>query len=1107
MEYTNDITKYIVMKDGVQFNVLESGDISTIEKNSILINLLQGNNLEGSCSNIYLRIFSEDEIYYTKLIGINSPSKFYVKDNQVYYKGVFRNIEYLVVLTVIENMWFWNIELQNLTNEKTKVDIIYGQDVAIAHKNSVRNNEAYVCQYLDHKVFKNNSGYTVCTRQNQGIPHYLQQGSISKNIAYSTDGFQFFGLDYKVTNIPNALLSESLDNRNYQYEFAYTALQSEKVELVDKESFCFYGLFADNIPEVTESIRFETEIYQNYKSIKIEEIDTSNFNKLDLKINFNNLLTSQIFSDEELMDLYPEKRHIEQENGKILSFFTGDSNHVVLKTKEALVERPHGHMIITGNNMYVKEEIISSTNYIFGVFNSHVVVGNTNFHKLTSNLRNPLNVAKISGQRIFIEIDGEYKLLGVPSVYELGINYAKWIYKIPNDIITIVSMVCVNSPELILKVKTKSGKKYNFIVTNHVVLGGNEYEHPFTVNRKDNLLEFIPDKNAFCVSKYPKLKYKMIINEEFTLNNDSIFYQDLKSRNEVLVNLCFTNTNSINIITQGCINGESIIEHSYDLKENYQDYLLYIKKAINNFHLMIDNDDLVSVVDKFNDLVIWYTHNALIHYASPHGLEQYNGAAWGTRDVCQGPVEFFLATHKFDVVRDILLKVYSHQFIQNGDFPQWFMFDKYFSIQARDSHGDIIVWPLRTLAVYLLSTNDFSILNEEVCFTDLDKAEYTEEKATVLNHVIKEIQAIKNSFIPGTHLSCYGGGDWDDTLQPANKELTKSMVSGWTTALTFEAIELFSLAIKEFNKDLSEEYQELATLIKEDYLKFIVKDNIPSGFILFENDDIKYMLHPEDKQSGLNYRLLPFNQGIIGELFDKKQAEDYCEIIDKYLKHPDGVRLMDKPVQYKGGINTYFTRAETAANFGREIGLLYIHAHIRYVEAMAKLGKAEEAFKNLLLINPINIQDEVPNALRRQSNTYFSSSDANFYDRYEAQNDFDKVRNGEIGVKGGWRIYSSGPGIYINQLITNILGVKVINGQLVIDPVLPKKLHRLIFTYQFEGKNIEITYHVKQHKIRKVSVNNKVIELKKLKNKYRDAGIIIDKDLLNLHINTIVIYM
>ena len=43
----------------------------------------------------------------------------------------------------------------------------------------------------------------------------------------------------------------------------------------------------------------------------------------------------------------------------------------------------------------------------------------------------------------------------------------------------------------------------------------------------------------------------------------------------------------------------------------------------------------------------------MIHLTVPHGLEQFSGAAWGTRDVCQGPVEFLLALeHDGTVKRD-----------------------------------------------------------------------------------------------------------------------------------------------------------------------------------------------------------------------------------------------------------------------------------------------------------------------------------------------------------------------------------------------------------------------------------------------------------------------
>ena len=257
----------------------------------------------------------------------------------------------------------WQIDLDNISKDDIEVDVFYGQDVAIANKNNVRNNEAYVCQYLDHKVFETKLVIRLY-KAKSGQAHFLQQGSLSKTVAYSTDGFQFFGLDFKVTNLPSAMLKEQLENRNYQYEFAYAALQSEKISIKDKASFCFYGLFVEDMPEVVNEIKFIDEIKRNYQDIDIKQITDDKFSKLELKINFNDVLNSQNLTTEEIDELYPEKRHIEKENKEVLSFFYGDSSHVILKSKELLVERPHGHILITGDNLFIKENIISTTNYI-----------------------------------------------------------------------------------------------------------------------------------------------------------------------------------------------------------------------------------------------------------------------------------------------------------------------------------------------------------------------------------------------------------------------------------------------------------------------------------------------------------------------------------------------------------------------------------------------------------------------------------------------------------------------------------------------------------------------------------------------------------------------
>ena len=80
--------------------------------------------------------------------------------------------------------------------------------------------------------------------------------------------------------------------------------------------------------------------------------------------------------------------------------------------------------------------------------------------------------------------------------------------------------------------------------------------------------------------------------------------------------------------------------------------------------------------------------------------------------------------------------------------------------------------------------------------------------------------------------------------------------------------------------------------------------------------------------------------------------------------------------------------------------LMYVHAHIRYIEAMAVMGMADAAFQGLLAVCPILPQRDVPAALPRQANAYSSSSDAAFMDRWEASRHFGWIRSGRVGLQG-----------------------------------------------------------------------------------------------------------
>ena len=216
---------------------------------------------------------------------------------------------------------------------------------------------------------------------------------------------------------------------------------------------------------------------------------------------------------------------------------------------------------------------------------------------------------------------------------------------------------------------------------------------------------------------------------------------------------------------------------------------------------------------------------------------------------------------------------------------------------------------------------------------------------------------------------------------------------------------------------------------------------------------------------------------------------------------------MDHPAEYAGGVSHLFRRAEQAANVGREISLQYTHAHIRYIEAMAKIGEAKEVWDALFVINPILIRHSVPNARIRQSNLYFSSSDGAYNDRYEYDRNFGLLRTGSIDVKGGWRLYSSGPGIYVTQLVSHVFGICPVSNGLVLDPVLPEAMDEAEASYFCYGRTFLFRYHIKKGSGFCAKDRGRLIPSRPTDNPYRRGGILIPESELMLCGDTIDIYM
>jgi cellobiose phosphorylase len=192
-----------------------------------------------------------------------------------------------------------------------------------------------------------------------------------------------------------------------------------------------------------------------------------------------------------------------------------------------------------------------------------------------------------------------------------------------------------------------------------------------------------------------------------------------------------------------------------------------------------------------------------------------------------------------------------------------------------------------------------------------------------------------------------------------------------------------------------------------------------------------------------------------------------------------------------------FQRAETATYFGREIGLMYTHAHLRYAEALWQFGDAEVFFEALSKAIPIGIRDLVASAAPRQANCYYSSSDAVFRDRYQAYENYAQIKEGTVPLEGGWRVYSSGAGIASGLIVRGLFGLKMTRLGVIVDPVIPRELDGLRIEIDLGGHRFDVRYQrgAQGAGPQSLLLNGTPLRFERQENPYREGGVKVDLEL------------
>ncbi len=1013
--------------------------------------------------------------------------------------GEWLGIEYSIALVLARTAtaWFWHVELTNTHAAPRELDLTYTHDVALAPYGAVRLNEFYVSQYLDHTpLLHPTRGTVVATRQNlaaDGRHPWCLIGSLRRGSSFATDALQFHGLASRAGDKPRGLAGD-LPGRRLQHEHALVTIRDIPLELEPQGTAVagFFGSYVADHPGATSQSDLEPlagvlELPEAAPVSVPRARPNATGAPPESATLFSTapLLAARDLSADTLRTLFASQwRHEERDDdGNLLSFFHGAGRHVVLRAKELRVLRPHGHILRAGSHTTPDETALTSTVWMAGVFNSMLTQGHVNINRLLSTVHSYLTLFRSHGQRVFAEIGGTWHLLDVPSAFEIAPESCLWVYRYDGGVIQVRSTAGSDPHELTLSIAVTSGEPLRFLVCHHVSLDGDDGSVPGAAHwrREGGDIAIAPPPASDLAKRFPNGFFRLgaISGTEFErVTGDELLFLDGRSREQPYVCVVTARAAAVGL----SIRGQLVPEASQPpLRAASAADLIPMPSVL--------AAPIADPIARIIDVVPWFTHNALVHYLSPRGLEQYSGGGWGTRDVCQGPVEMLFALGELEPIRDILLRVMKQQ-NPDGDWPQWFtFFDRERNIRAGDSHGDIVFWPLVVLAQYLIASGDAGVLEESVPFFDA-KGPEAGERATVWQHTQRALSLIEQRVIPGTALAAYGHGDWNDSLQPADPAMRERMCSAWTVTLHFQMLTTLAQALRRVGR-VSEvaRLESQAERVHRDFQRLLVVNGTLAGYAVFDqgNDGPRYLLHPSDERTGVRYSSLAMIHAILEDMLTPGQTRDHLRLIEAHLSAPDGVRLFDKPMPYHGGVERLFQRAETATFFGREIGLMYTHAHLRYAQVLAHVGDAQRFFHALCQASPIGIRSIVPSATIRQANCYYSSSDAAFEDRYQASAEYGRVARGEIALDGGWRVYSSGAGIALGLILRRFLGLSCESEVLRVDPVIPQELDGLRVEMTLLRHRFEVSYRIKGPGcgVNDVSVNGHSLAFTRGVNPYR----------------------
>ncbi|MFQ8600119.1 MAG: GH36-type glycosyl hydrolase domain-containing protein [Oscillospiraceae bacterium] len=363
---------------------------------------------------------------------------------------------------------------------------------------------------------------------------------------------------------------------------------------------------------------------------------------------------------------------------------------------------------------------------------------------------------------------------------------------------------------------------------------------------------------------------------------------------------------------------------------------------------------------------------------------------------------------------------------------------------VRTKYSDDLLWLVYAACEYLEKTGDYSLLDVPVRYLqgpELEEDEHERYFEPSRSRVKEDVydhcrRAVERSLKTGAHgLPLIGCGDWNDGYNRVGAKGRGESV--WLAMFLSIVLERFADVCDRRGEDGDAvRYRRHARQLKAD-----IDEHCWDGgwYIRAFYDDGAKMGSSESDECQIDS--LPQSFSVLCGMPDTERVQTAMGSARERLVdwENDIIRLF-APAFADSVKDPGYVKAYPAGI--RENGGQYTHASVWFAMAMLALGRADEGYALVKMLNPAHRCLDEKRARRYRLEPYYMAADI--------------YTNPSAYARGGWSLYTGAAGWYYRTVVEQMLGIRLRGDELLLRPVLPDALEGFSAELRFADTRVSL---------------------------------------------------